>query len=159
MIAHGPAALMRGAFLAGCADYLRDPWTPEELALRAHAAVSRQVAGCEFPWGEMRFDGDKLRTPGGPAALTHHEAVILRALLRQRGTPVPRAALACLLGGGAPRGAGEPPHRRARLGPPPARARGRSRGRQVHRLRPRPGLHGAVTERMADRASAAHALP
>jgi CheY-like chemotaxis protein len=101
VIAHGPAALMRGAFLAGCADYLRDPWTPEELALRAHAAISRQVAGGEFPWGGMRIDGDELHTPGGRAALTHHEAVILRALLRQRGRPVPRAALACLLGGGA----------------------------------------------------------
>ena len=104
VIAHGPAGLLRSAFLAGCADYLRDPWTPEELALRAQAAISRQHACWEFPWGETRIDGDELRTPRGRAALTHHEAVILRALLRQRGRPVPRAALACLLGGGALRG-------------------------------------------------------
>lgn len=106
VIAHGPAGLLRTAFLAGCADYLREPWTPEELGLRAHAALSRQRACWEFPWGEAHIDRDELRTPRGRAALTHHEAVILRALLRQRGRPVPRAALACLLGGAASRGAG-----------------------------------------------------
>jgi hypothetical protein len=100
VIAHGPAALMRTAFLAGCADYLRDPWHPEELALRARAALSRARGCWEFPWGSASFDGAELRTPNGAAVLTHHEAVILRALLRQRGRPVPRAALSCLLGAG-----------------------------------------------------------
>jgi DNA-binding response OmpR family regulator len=92
---------MRSAFLGGCTDYLRDPWTPEELALRVQGAIARQRACFEFPWGEAHIEGDELRTPGGRTPLTHHEAVILRALLRQRGTPVPRAALGCLLGGGA----------------------------------------------------------
>jgi CheY-like chemotaxis protein len=104
VLAHGPAGLMRSAFLEGCTDYLRDPWTPEELALRAQAAISRQDACWEFPWGDVRIDGDELCAPGGRAPLTHHESVILRALLRQRGRPVPRAALACLLGGGTLRG-------------------------------------------------------
>jgi CheY-like chemotaxis protein len=104
VIAHGPAGLMRAAFLAGCSDYLREPWTPEELALRAQAALSRRRACWEFPWGEARLERDELRTPGGRAVLTHHEAVILRALLRQRGRPVPRTALACLLGGGSREG-------------------------------------------------------
>jgi CheY-like chemotaxis protein len=100
VIAHGPSSLMRAAFLAGCSDYLREPWTPEELALRAQAALSRRRACWEFPWGEARLKRDELYTPGGRAVLTHHEAVILRALLRQRGRPVPRTALACLLGVG-----------------------------------------------------------
>ncbi len=106
VIAHGPAGLMRSAFLGGCADYLREPWTPEELALRVQAAIARKRACFEFPWGEARLEGDELRTAGGRAPLTHHEAVILRALLRQRGRPVPRAALGSLLGGRALRGAG-----------------------------------------------------
>ncbi len=106
VIAHGPAGLMRSAFLGGCADYLRDPWTPEELALRAQSAIARAHACFEFPWGEARLEGHGLCTPGGRAPLSHHEALILRALLRQRGRPVPRAALACLLGSGALRGAG-----------------------------------------------------
>lgn len=101
VIAHGPAGLMRGAFLAGCIDYLREPWTPEELELRAEAAIARQGACWVFPWGELRIDGGELSTPGGRTPLTHHESIILHALLRQRGRPVPRAALACLLGGNA----------------------------------------------------------
>jgi hypothetical protein len=101
VIAHGPAGLMRGAFLAGCADYLREPWTPEELELRAHAALLRQRTCYEFPWGEARFEGDTLCAPGGSAIFSHRQAVLLRALLRRRGQPVPRAALASLLGMGA----------------------------------------------------------
>jgi len=101
VIAHGPAGLMRTGFLAGCADYLRDPWTPEELALRAEAVLSRRETSQEFPWGPVRFEGDALRAPRGLAPLTRQQAVILRALLRRRGRPVPRAALACLLGAGA----------------------------------------------------------
>jgi hypothetical protein len=98
VIAHGPAGLMRSAFLAGCEDYLRDPWNAQELALRVEAVLSRRRVSYEFPWGRTRFEGDALLTPGGPAVLTRQQAVILRALLRRRGTPVARAALAGLLG-------------------------------------------------------------
>jgi len=94
VIAWGPAELMRGAFLAGCDDYLKEPWTPEELDLRAHAALSRAEKRYRFPWGEVCFEGKDLRTPGGVAVLTLHESRILRALLRNRGLPVPREALA-----------------------------------------------------------------
>jgi two-component system phosphate regulon response regulator PhoB len=102
-IATGPASLMRAALLAGCADYLREPWTPEELALRAEGVLARQVSRLQFPWGAARWDGDRLRTPRGTVELTRRQAVILRALLRHRGEPVPRAALAGLLGPGAGR--------------------------------------------------------
>jgi DNA-binding response OmpR family regulator len=61
--------------------------------------LSRQRTRWEFPWGDARLERDTLHTPRGCAVLTHNEAMILRALLRQRGRPVPRAALACLLGG------------------------------------------------------------
>jgi hypothetical protein len=99
VIAHGSAGFLRSAFLAGCVDYLREPWSPEELALRAHAALSRQGSRWEFPWGEVRLQGAEVHTPAGTTMLTHRQAVILRALLRQQGRPVPRAALACLLEG------------------------------------------------------------
>ena len=98
VIAHGPAGLMRAAFLAGCADYLREPWTPQELALRAEAALARRRATAEFPWGRLDWDGDTLRTPRGPVFLTRQQAVILRVLLDRRGGTVARAALAVLLG-------------------------------------------------------------
>lgn len=103
VIAWGPAGLMRSAFLHGCADYLREPWSPEELALRAEAVLARQQTRLQFPWGTVRWEGDTLRTPHGFAAFTRHEAIILRALLRCRGQPVSRAALAALLGAGRAR--------------------------------------------------------
>ncbi len=94
VIAWGPAELMRSAFLAGCDDFLKEPWTPEELGLRAHAALARARRRYRFPWGEVSFEGKDLRTPGGLAVLTLHESRILGALLRNRGRPVPREALA-----------------------------------------------------------------
>jgi CheY-like chemotaxis protein len=104
VIAWGPAGMLRSAFLAGCVDYLREPWAPEELALRAITALGRARSTHVFPWGEADFQGDTIVLPGGPAALTHHEALILRALLRSRGSPVPRETL-FLLAGGSPRAA------------------------------------------------------
>ena len=94
VIACGPPALMRTSFLAGCEDYLRDPWTPEELGLRALAALARVKRLYRFPWGELSFEGNDLRAPGGLVALTPHESRILQMLLRARGATVPRLALA-----------------------------------------------------------------
>jgi DNA-binding response OmpR family regulator len=102
VIAWGPAELMRSAFLAGCEDFLKEPWTPEELGLRAHAALSRAERRFSFPWGEVSFEGKDLRTPGGLAALTLHESRILGTLLRNRGRPVPREALAYSIGNAPP---------------------------------------------------------
>jgi hypothetical protein len=99
VIAAGPASLLRSSFLAGCVDYLREPWTPEELAVRCRAALSRLPDCRALPWGDAVLEGDTLRSAGRIVALTHHEAVILRTLLRCRGRPVPRAALSLTLGG------------------------------------------------------------
>ena len=101
VIAWGPAGLMRWAFLHGCVDYLREPWTADELLLRAEAALSRRPSRFEFPWGTVQWEGDALRTPGGRVTFTRRQSVILRALLRCRGQVIPREALAALLGAGA----------------------------------------------------------
>jgi hypothetical protein len=99
VIAWGATAEMRAAFLSGCEDFLRDPWTPQELGLRAHAAIGRSERRFRFPWGELSFDGQHVCTPGGLANLTFHESVILMKLLRARGRPVPREALAYAIAG------------------------------------------------------------
>lgn len=111
VIAYGPANLLRGALLAGCVDYLREPWTAEELSLRAHAALARVRARFCFPWGELALEGSELCLqgkcacgaggggPGGRVRLTPIEAHILRALLSRRGEAVPREALALRAGG------------------------------------------------------------
>lgn len=106
VIAVGPPGLLRAAYLGGCADYLREPWLPEELELRALAVLSRARRSFEFPWGAVSFEGTDLRTPRGLVPLTHHEAAVLRLLLRARGEPVPRPAIACELWGSAARSDG-----------------------------------------------------
>jgi len=98
VIAAGPAEMLRSAFLAGCADYLREPWTAEELSLRALAAMARGARRFTFPWGELALESDRLHTAAGPVRLTWHESRILAALLRARGEPVPRQALAYTAG-------------------------------------------------------------
>jgi DNA-binding response OmpR family regulator len=105
VIAWGAASLLGSSLLAGCADYLKDPWTPEELEMRALAALSRVRQNFTFPWGEISFQGLNLHTPAGPVSLTLHESRILKTLLRARGEPVPRDALSYRAGGGpAPAG-------------------------------------------------------
>lgn len=100
VIAFGRAGMMRSSFLAGCADYLREPWSPEELGLRALAALERVRGRFQFPWGALILEGTVLETPAGPVALTFHEKKILKALLVNRGLPVPRQALSYILWGG-----------------------------------------------------------
>lgn len=95
VVAFGPPNLLRSAFLAGCADYLRDPWSADELGLRALAVLERGLVRYAFPWGELSFEGNDLRTPAGLIALSLRESRILRMLLAGRGSTVPRDALAC----------------------------------------------------------------
>lgn len=99
VIACGPPGLLRCAFLGGCVDYLREPWASEELELRALAALSRARRRFELPWGTVSLEGLMLRTPRGAVTLTWRESRILQLLLRARGEPVPRAALACEIWG------------------------------------------------------------
>ncbi len=103
VIAYGPGALLRSAFIAGAADFLRDPWTPEELAVRALAVLRRVRDRFSLPWGRLSADGSLLVTAAGPVPFTWHEAAILRALARGRGAPVPRDALGYALWGRPPR--------------------------------------------------------
>jgi len=99
VIACGPARLLRGAFLDGCADFLREPWAPEELELRALAVLARARRDHTFSWGTVSFEGQDLVAPKGVVRLTHHESRVLRLLLRARGEPVPRDAIAYELWG------------------------------------------------------------
>ena len=94
VIGCGPADGLRSAFLGGCADYLREPWTPEELGMRALAVLSRQAESRRFSWGTVSFEGCTLVLPSGRLPLTHHESRVLRILLHNRGVPVSREALA-----------------------------------------------------------------
>lgn len=99
VIAHGPAGRLRAAFLAGAADYLREPWTPEELVERAAAALRRAAA---VAVGGVRLDGTRLSGPRGSVRLTGHQAAALRLLASRPGSAVDRAALAWAVTGRPP---------------------------------------------------------
>ena len=101
VIAHGPAAGLRAAFLTGCVDYLREPWTPGELAARAAGALERQ-AGHGLRIVGVSLEGTRLEGPRGAVELTGHQAAVLRLLAARRGTAVGRAALAWAVAGRPP---------------------------------------------------------
>lgn len=108
LIAYGPETALPRLFLAGCADYLRDPWTPQELELRALRAVTAAESAARFgDRGALRLAGRVLSGPAGARALSAQQAEILRMLLANRGATVTRDALFYAIWG-------RPPGRRSR---------------------------------------------
>jgi hypothetical protein len=99
VIAYGPPERLRAAFLAGCVDYLREPWTPGELVERAAAALRRAAT---VGFGGVRLDGTRLSGSRGAADLTGHQAALLRLLASRPGVPVDRTALAWAVTGRPP---------------------------------------------------------
>jgi CheY-like chemotaxis protein len=98
LLAHGPAGRLRGAFLAGCDDFLREPWSPEELECRLERAC-RERRGAKAPaagfaWGELRLEGLRARSPFGQASLSLPESRILTVLMARRGEALGRQVLA-----------------------------------------------------------------
>lgn len=103
VIAHGPADGLRSAFLAGCVDYLREPWTPGELAVRVAAALERGAGVCVgTEAGGVRLEGTRLVGPRDAVGLTGHQAAVLRLLAARPGTAVGRPALAWAVAGRPP---------------------------------------------------------
>lgn len=99
VIAYGDAEALGAAFLAGCDDYLREPWSAEELTLR----IARVVHSGSFPaaWGRVRLSAGSAATDHGEVELSIHEQRILRVLLMQLGRTVPRQVLFYALWGRA----------------------------------------------------------
>lgn len=93
LLAYGPSGLLRKAFLAGCADYLKEPWEPEELEYRLFKEVQEEAGCLPLPWGELTLQALKIRGPGGEQPLSFQEYRILQTLLRNRGQIVPREVL------------------------------------------------------------------
>jgi DNA-binding response OmpR family regulator len=102
VIAYGPPELLRGAFLAGCDDYLKEPWAPDELETRllklAWGDEARRPAQ-----GEYELEGRRVRfVDGREVLLSAHEAVVASLLLANRGAVVSRRALSFALWGRLP---------------------------------------------------------
>jgi len=85
---------MRSAWHAGIDDYLRIPWSPEELLLRIRGPRPRQIS---WDWNGSLFtlEGSNVKAEGRPAlTLTALEAALVRQLVERRGIPVSRSVLA-----------------------------------------------------------------
>ena len=92
-IFYGNSSFLRKAFLGGCVDYLKDPWTVEELEIRLTKILKSIKKKYDFPWGCISFAGTDVITEQGRCSLSYHEYILLHALIRQRGKVVPREVL------------------------------------------------------------------
>jgi DNA-binding winged helix-turn-helix (wHTH) protein len=92
-IAYGSTRCLRASFLAGCSDYLREPWEPEELECRVFRMLRQRRDGHGAAWGCVVLRDMKVITAAGEADLSYPESLILNALLQNPGRVVPRAVL------------------------------------------------------------------
>jgi DNA-binding response OmpR family regulator len=103
VIAYGASYDMRRAFLAGCFDYIKDPWGPEELVLRLDRLF--RVTHRPEAWRGLSLNGCVLSSDKGQEELSFVEAAILKTLLAHRGEVVPRDALFYTIWGRLPENA------------------------------------------------------
>jgi two-component system OmpR family response regulator len=93
LICFGAAELLPGCFLAGCDEYLKEPWPPEELEWRVRRLCRGREALFCFSWGSFAVQSQELRSPLGSCRLCAQEQSILRLLAANAGEPVSREAL------------------------------------------------------------------
>lgn len=88
VLAYGPAVLLEKGFLAGCSDYLREPWGVDEFEIRALRLLRlRQLV---FPWGRIQFDQFRLWSGDRSCDLSTQEYWILKTLVFYKGEMVKR---------------------------------------------------------------------
>ena len=95
VIAFGRASDLRNAYLAGCSDFMKDPWTPEELHFRAlKCAPTRRHS---FSFGQIELDESVLKLSvedkHKEIEINQQQSAILKALLSLRGSVVSRELL------------------------------------------------------------------
>ena len=101
VLAYGPEQGLAPAFVRGCIDYLRDPWTVTELQLRVQRWLDRR-AGAGAAIGGVRLAGTTLHGPSATVALSVAEARLLDMLLYNAGRVTGREALFYRLWGRLP---------------------------------------------------------
>ncbi|OHD78987.1 MAG: hypothetical protein A3J97_03870 [Spirochaetes bacterium RIFOXYC1_FULL_54_7] len=95
VLASGPPSLLAECLAAGCADYLREPWSIDEVEAR----LSRHTGSAgKWPENTGSWDGSVLSGPGGQQRLSPGLSTLLDLLLANRGACVTREALSAILG-------------------------------------------------------------
>ncbi|MDE0024463.1 MAG: winged helix-turn-helix domain-containing protein [Spirochaetaceae bacterium] len=107
VLAYGNEQGLAPAFLRGCVDYLREPWSLSELQLRVQLWLERRetVASpgvAHAAGGGIRLRGTTLHGAGGAVALSVAEARLLEMLLYNAGRVTSREALFYRLWGRLP---------------------------------------------------------
>ncbi len=97
VIGYGPGAKLRYAFSVGCSDYLKEPWTPEELWIRSKRTIP--FGTLRFPWGIIFFTPNSVWDAYRSVTLNHYEYTIFRILASRRGEIIPRDAFSYILWG------------------------------------------------------------
>lgn len=131
LIASGPAEVAEACFEARCSDFIRVPWTEDELLARVSGRIRDCVA---FNHDGLSISGHRLMGPASEIDLSDGAYSILMLLAHNMGRPVPRIAIASLIGAPA--------------------ANSRSIDMRVARLRA--ALRSAGAEGMADRLRCTH---
>jgi len=95
LVASGPAELAEPCFESGCSDFIRVPWTESELYARISSHTSRCLT---FFQAGIKIAGHRLIGPMAEIALSDDAYSILMLLADNCGRPVPKVAIASLIG-------------------------------------------------------------
>ena len=101
MLVYGPLHLLRLAFQRGAHDYLKEPWSADELFVRAGQRGLRRYRFDVAGW-QLVLDGSLLSSGDRVQELTGSEAALLAFLVRRQGKTVSAAALCHQLYGSGP---------------------------------------------------------
>ena len=95
----GPSRHIERAFSLGARDYLREPWSYEELKARIFHNLSAPFLTVPTTGARIDFRPGSLIGPGGRILLSEEQTRIMRVLLAVPGTPAFREALHIALWG------------------------------------------------------------
>ncbi len=102
VIAYGNLGLLMKAFVAGCRDYLKEPWDVTEMEFRLKKIFPAPDNTHILYNQEIWLRDMVCHTAGTEVRLSVQESTLLRLLLKQRGTIVPREVLYYALWGRQP---------------------------------------------------------
>ncbi len=93
IIAFGAPELLPPAFMFGCWDFLKDPWSPEELYLRLRRAVVDDGEDPSLHGDALEFDHEMIWSARHAVDLRPAEFRLLEKLVSSAGDVVSREAL------------------------------------------------------------------
>lgn len=93
VIAFGAPELLPPAFMFGCWDFLKDPWSPEELYLRLRRTVLDDNENSSLGIDKLEFDHEMVWSARHAVDLRPAEFRLLRRLVSAAGEVISRQAL------------------------------------------------------------------